>query len=70
MLYRIFWALWGHSVFTKKKLLFVVVLRRIFSLNRNEIIGGWRKLHSEELHDVFSLPNIIRVVKSRMGWAE
>jgi hypothetical protein len=46
------------------------VLRRIFGLKMDEIIEGWRKLHNEELHDMFSLPNIIRMVKSRMGWAE
>jgi hypothetical protein len=67
MLYRTLWALWGHSA---KKKLFVVMLRKIFDLKRNEIIGGWRKLHNEELCDMFSLPNIIRTVKSTMGWAE
>jgi hypothetical protein len=34
-------------------------------LKRDEIIGGWRKLHSEELHNMYSSPNIIRVIKSR-----
>jgi hypothetical protein len=40
------------------------VLRRIFAPKRDEIIGGWRKLHSEELHNLCSLPNIIRMIKS------
>jgi hypothetical protein len=41
------------------------VLRRIFGPKRDEIIGGWRKLHNEELHNSYSSPNIIRVIKSR-----
>ena len=45
------------------------VLRRIFGPKRNEVTGEWRKLHNEELSDLYSLPNIVRVVKSRrMGW--
>ena len=46
------------------------VLRRIFGPRRDEITGEWRKLHNEELSDLYSLPNIVRVVKSRrMRWA-
>jgi hypothetical protein len=46
------------------------VLRRIFGPNRDEVTGGWRKLHSEELHNLYSSPDIIRQVKSRrMRWA-
>jgi hypothetical protein len=41
------------------------VLRRIFELKRDEVIGGWRKLHNEELHKLYYSPSIIRVVKSR-----
>ena len=45
------------------------VLRRVFGLKRDEVTGQWRKLHNEELNDLYSLPNIVRVVKStRMGW--
>jgi hypothetical protein len=45
------------------------VLRRIFGLKRDEVMGGWRKLHNEELHDMYSLPSIIRMIKSRrMRW--
>ena len=46
------------------------VLRRIFRPKRDEVTGEWRKLHNEELSDLYSLPNIVRVVKSRrMRWA-
>ena len=41
------------------------VLRRVFGLKRDEVTGEWRKLHNEELNDLYSLPNIVRVVKSR-----
>jgi hypothetical protein len=46
---------------------FVVVLRRIFGQKRDDIIGGWRKLRSEELHDIFSLPNKNGQVEDGMG---
>ena len=46
------------------------VLRRLFGPKRDEVTGEWRKLHNEELSDLYSLPNIVRVVKSRrMRWA-
>jgi hypothetical protein len=41
------------------------VLRRIFGAKRNEVTGEWRKLHNEELRDLYSLPSIIRISKSR-----
>jgi hypothetical protein len=41
------------------------VLRRIFGPKRDEVTGGWRKLHNEELHNLYSSPSIIRVIKSR-----
>ena len=45
------------------------VLRRVFGPKRNEVTGEWRKLYNEELSDLYSLPNIVRVVKSRrMRW--
>jgi hypothetical protein len=44
-------------------------LRRIFRPKRDEVTGGWRKLHDEELHDLYSTPSIIRIMKSRrMRW--
>jgi hypothetical protein len=45
------------------------VLRRIFGPKRDEVTGGWRKLHNEELRDLYSSPSIIRIIKSmRMRW--
>ena len=41
------------------------VLRRVFGPKRDEVTDKWRKLHNEELSDLYSLPNIVRVVKSR-----
>jgi hypothetical protein len=41
------------------------VLRRIFGPKRDEVTGDWRKLHNEELHNLYSWPNIIRMIKSR-----
>jgi hypothetical protein len=46
------------------------VLKRLFGPKRDEVTGEWRKLHNEELRDLYFLPNIVRVVKSRrMRWA-
>ena len=51
-------------VFEKK------VLRRIFGAKRDEVTGKWRKLHNEELNDLYCPPNIVRVINSRrMRWA-
>jgi hypothetical protein len=45
------------------------VLRRIFGPKRDEVIGSWRKLHNEELHNLYSSPSIIRMIKlRRMRW--
>jgi hypothetical protein len=45
------------------------VLRRIFGPKRDEVTGGWRKLHNEELRNLYSSPSIIRIIKSRrMRW--
>jgi hypothetical protein len=41
------------------------VLRRIFGLKRDEVTEDWRKLHNEELHDLYSSPRILRMIKSR-----
>jgi hypothetical protein len=47
------------------------VLRRIFRPKRDEVTGDWRKLHNEELHNLYSSPYIIRIIKSRMiRWTE
>jgi hypothetical protein len=46
------------------------VLRRVFGLKRDEVTGEWRKLHNEELRDLYSSPSIIRIIKSRrIRWA-
>jgi hypothetical protein len=47
------------------------VLRRIFGPKKDDVTGEWRKLHNEELHNLYSFPNIIRQIMSRrMRWAE
>jgi hypothetical protein len=54
----------SHTLFENR------VLRRVFWPKREKVTGEWRKLHNEELSDLYSLPNIVRVVKSRrMIWA-
>jgi hypothetical protein len=46
------------------------VLRRIFGPKRDKVTGGWRKLHNEELHGLYSSPSIVSVIKARrMRWA-
>jgi hypothetical protein len=47
------------------------MLRKILGPKRDEVMGGWRKLHNEELHDLYPSPSVIRIIKSRkMRWAE
>jgi hypothetical protein len=46
------------------------VLRRVFGSKRDDVTEGWRKLHKEDLHNLYSSPNIIRIIKSRRKmWA-
>jgi len=45
------------------------VLRRIFGPKRGEVTREWRKLHNEELNDLYSSPNTVRAIKSRIRWA-
>jgi PAS domain-containing protein len=54
----------GQRVFENR------VLRRIFGPKRDEVTGEWRQLHNKELHDLYSSPSIIRIIKwRRMRWA-
>ena len=46
-----------------------MVLRRIFGPRRDEVTAEWRRLHNEELNDLYCSPSIVRVIKSRMRWA-
>jgi hypothetical protein len=52
-------VLCNHFVFENR------VLRSLFGPKRDEVAGGWRKLHNEELHNLYFSPNIIRTIKSR-----
>ena len=45
------------------------VLRRIFGLERDEVTGEWRRLHNEELYDLYCSPKVVRVIKSSKRWA-
>jgi len=63
---------WSMTLWEERKLRVFenMVLRRIFGPRRNEVTGEWRRLHNEKLNDLYSSPNIVRVIKSRrMRWA-
>jgi len=58
--------LWDEG---KLRVLENMVLRRIFGTRRDDVTGKWRRLHNEELNDLYSSPNIVRVINSRrMRW--
>jgi hypothetical protein len=47
------------------------VVRRLFGPKGQEVAGGWRRLHNKELHNLYTSPNIIKVIKSRrVSWAQ
>ena len=62
---------WSLTVREERKLRVFdnIVLRIIFGPRRDEVTAEWRRLHNEELNDLYSSPNIVRVIKSRrMIW--
>jgi hypothetical protein len=65
------WA-WNFITLREKHRLMIPenrILRRIFEHKKEEVAGGWRRLHKEELHNLYASPNIIRVIISRnMRW--
>jgi hypothetical protein len=58
------WSLTGREEH-KRRVFENRVLRRIFGPKRDGVTGGWRKLYNEELHNLYSSPSIIRIIKSR-----
>jgi len=66
------WETWSLTLREERKLRVFenVVLRRLFGPRRDEVTGEWRRLHNEDLNDLYCSPNIVRVIKSRrMRWA-
>jgi len=65
------WETWSLTLREERRLRVFQnrVVRGIFRPKRDEVRGEWRKLHNEELNDLYSSPNIVRVIKSRrMRW--
>jgi hypothetical protein len=61
---------WFFTIRDRLRVMGNRVLRRIFGPKTDEVMGEWRKLHNEELHNLYTSPDIIRQVKSRrMRWA-
>jgi hypothetical protein len=65
-------CIWSDAISEEQRLrVFEIrVLRLIFGPKRDEVTGGWRKMHNEELRDLYSSPSIMIIIKSsRMRWA-
>jgi hypothetical protein len=67
-----YFVLYGHETWSltimeehKLRIFEIRVLRRIFGPKREEVTGGWSRLHNEELYNLYTSPNIIRTIKSR-----
>jgi len=61
---------WSLTLREERRLkVFESRMLRIFGPKRDQVTGEWGKLHNEELKDLYSSPNIVRVIKSRMRWA-
>ena len=61
---------WSLTAREERKLrVFENVVLRIFGPRRDEVTGEWRRLHNVELNGLYSSPNVVRVIKSRMRWA-
>jgi len=59
----------SYTAICKLRVFENMVLSRIFGPRSDDVTGEWRRLHNEELNDLYSSPNIVRVIKSRMRWA-
>jgi hypothetical protein len=62
----VYWSeTWSLAVQEEHRVLESGMVRRIFGPKRDEIIGGWEKLDNEELHNLRSSPNIVRIIKTK-----